>query len=117
MEFLQLVFNGIVTGVIFSLFAVSFSIIYASTRIFHFAHGMIFTCGAYFTYLFSVSLGMNIVPAILISIVLTSLVGMGINLVIYEPLKNKKASPLVLLVASLGTYISLNAIISIFFWE
>ena len=58
---------------------------------------------------------MNIVPAILISIVLTSLVGMGINLVIYEPLKNKKASPLVLLVASLGTYISLNAIISIFF--
>lgn len=116
MEFiLQLLVNGIISGAIFSLFAVSFSIIYVPSKIFHFAHGMIFTCGAYFTLLFHSKLGMPIVPAIMLSLVFTSLVGIGINWIIYEPLQKRKASHLVLLVASLGTYIVLEAIISIFF--
>jgi branched-chain amino acid transport system permease protein len=112
---LQLIVNGIVSGAIFSLFAVSFSIIYVPSKIFHFAHGMIFTCGAYFTLLFHSKLGIPIAPAILLSIVSTSLVGIGINWIIYEPLQKREASPLVLLVASLGTYIVLEAIISMFF--
>jgi len=115
MAILQLIFNGIVTGTIFSLYAISFSIIYGTTKIFHFAHGMVFTCGAYFTYVFHVLVGMNIVPSILLSMVFTSTLGMAINFIIYEPLQRRKAGPLVLLVASLGTYISLQAIISLIF--
>ena len=115
MEVFQLIFNGIVTGTIFSLYAISFSIIYGTTKIFHFAHGMVFTCGAYFTYVFHVLVGMNIVPSILLSMVFTSTLGMAINFIIYEPLQRRKAGPLVLLVASLGTYISLQAIISLIF--
>jgi branched-chain amino acid transport system permease protein len=115
MAILQLIFNGIVTGIIFSLYAISFSIIYGTAKIFHFAHGMVFTCGAYFTYVFHVMLGLNIVPSILLSMVFTSMLGMAINFIIYEPLQRRKAGPLVLLVASLGTYISLQAIISLVF--
>lgn len=115
MAILQLIFNGIVTGIIFSLYAISFSIIYGTAKIFHFAHGMVFTCGAYFTYVFHVMLGLNIVPSILLSMVFTSMLGMTINFIIYEPLQRRKAGPLVLLVASLGTYISLQAIISLVF--
>ena len=115
MAILQLIFNGIVTGTIFSLYAISFSIIYGTAKIFHFAHGMVFTCGAYFTYVFHVLVGMNIVPSILLSMVFTSTLGMAINFIIYEPLQRRKAGPLVLLVASLGTYISLQAIISLIF--
>lgn len=115
MGFVQLLFNGLITGTIFSLFAVSFSIIYGTAKVFHFAHGMVFTCGAYFTYVFHVMLGMNIVPSILLSMVFTSILGMAINFIIYEPLQRRKAGPLVILVASLGTYISLNAIVSLIF--
>jgi branched-chain amino acid transport system permease protein len=115
MAILQLIFNGIVTGIIFSLYAISFSIIYGTAKIFHFAHGMVFTCGAYFTYVFHVMLGLNIVPSILLSMVFTSMLGMAINFIVYEPLQRRKAGPLVLLVASLGTYISLQAIISLVF--
>lgn len=115
MGIFQLIFNGIVTGTIFSLYAISFSIIYGTAKIFHFAHGMVFTCGAYFTYVFHVMVGMNIVPSILLSMVFTSTLGMAINFIIYEPLQRRKAGPLVLLVASLGTYISLQAIISLIF--
>jgi branched-chain amino acid transport system permease protein len=60
-------------------------------------------------------LGLNIVPSILLSMVFTSMLGMAINFIIYEPLQRRKAGPLVLLVASLGTYISLQAIISLVF--
>jgi branched-chain amino acid transport system permease protein len=115
MGFVQLLLNGLVTGTIFSLFAVSFSIIYGTAKVFHFAHGMVFTCGAYFTYVFHVMVGMNIVPSILLSMVFTSILGMAINFIIYEPLQRRKAGPLVILVASLGTYISLNAIVSLIF--
>ena len=115
MELLQLFVNGIVTGAIFSLFAVSFSIIYTTTKIFHFAHGMIFTCGAYFTFLFHIQLGIPLIPAIVLGAGSTSLLGMGINWIIYEPLRRKKASGLVVLVASLGTYIALEALVSLFF--
>jgi branched-chain amino acid transport system permease protein len=115
MDIIQLLVNGIVTGVVFSLFAISFTTIYATTKIFHFAHGMVFTCGAYFSYLFHVTLGVHIFGSILISVVLTGFVGMLINFVIYEPLQKRRASPLAILVASLGTYIALNAIISLIF--
>jgi len=115
MELLQLFVNGIVTGAIFSLFAVSFSIIYTTTKIFHFAHGMIFTCGAYFTFLFHIQLGIPLIPAIVLGAGSTCLLGMGINWIIYEPLRRKKASGLVVLVASLGTYIALEALVSLFF--
>jgi branched-chain amino acid transport system permease protein len=115
MELLQLLVNGIIAGAMFSLFAVSFSIIYGTAKIFHFAHGMIFTCGAYFSFFFHIQLGIPIVPAIVLSLVSTSFLGMGINWIIYEPLQRRKASGLVLLVASLGTYITLEAIISLFF--
>jgi len=40
---------------------------------------------------------------------------MAINFIIYEPLQKKRASPLGILVASLGTYIALNAILSLIF--
>lgn len=115
MGLFQLLINGIVTGSIFSVFALSFSIIYGTAKIFHFAHGMVFTCGAYFTYLFHILLGINIFPSILFSMILTGALGMAINFIVYEPLQKRGASGLVLLVSALGTYIALNAIISLIF--
>jgi len=115
MELLQLIVNGIVTGTIYSLYATSFSVIFGTTRIFHFAHGIVFTCGAYGTFVFHTLLGLPLVFAILLSTVGTSLVGMMMNLVIYEPLRRRTTSGLVILVASMGTYIVLQAIISLLF--
>jgi branched-chain amino acid transport system permease protein len=115
MGFFQLIFNGIVTGTIFSLFAISFSMIYGTTKLFHFAHGMIFTCGAYFTFAFHVLLGINIIVSVFLSMIAASILGMALYLIIYEPLQKRKAGPLVILVGSLGTYIALDAIICLIF--
>lgn len=48
----QLLINALIASSIYILIAVSFSLIYQTTRFFHFAHAVVFTAGTYFTYLF-----------------------------------------------------------------
>ncbi|MEW6054286.1 MAG: hypothetical protein AB1552_10950 [Nitrospirota bacterium] len=55
----QLLLNGIISGSIYALLALGFSIIYKTVRFFHFAHGVVYTAGAYFAYSLSISLGIN----------------------------------------------------------
>jgi branched-chain amino acid transport system permease protein len=76
---------------------------------------MLFTCGAYFTFVFYVLLGMNIIVSVILSMIAASILGMLLNLIIYEPLQKRGAGPLVILVGSLGTYIALDAIVCLIF--
>ncbi|MCZ6626124.1 MAG: hypothetical protein O7B35_18145 [Deltaproteobacteria bacterium] len=42
----QLLVNGLIAGSIYALVALGFGLIYSTTRIFHFAHGAVYTAGA-----------------------------------------------------------------------
>ena len=44
---LQLLCNGIVTGCALDIVAVSFSLVYATTKIFHVAHAGVYTMAGY----------------------------------------------------------------------
>jgi len=57
--FNQLLLNGIIAGSIYALIALGFTVIYKTVRFFHFAHGVVYTAGAYCAYSFSISLGIN----------------------------------------------------------
>ena len=57
--FNQLLLNGIIAGSIYALIALGFAVIYKTVRFFHFAHGVVYTAGAYFAYSLSISLGVN----------------------------------------------------------
>ena len=48
--FQQLIINGIIAGSIYALIALGFAVIYKTVRFFHFAHGVVYTAGAYFAY-------------------------------------------------------------------
>ena len=48
--FLQLLVNGLQLGALYALTAVGFSLIFGSTKIFHFAHGATLTIAAYVFY-------------------------------------------------------------------
>jgi branched-chain amino acid transport system permease protein len=71
----QLLLNALLAGSIYILIAVSFSLIYQTTRFFHFAHAVVFTSGAYFTYLFYKILGLPIFISIPIAIALSAFLG------------------------------------------
>jgi branched-chain amino acid transport system permease protein len=113
----QLILNGIIAGSIYTLVAVGFAVIYRTVRFFHFAHGVVFTAGAYFTYLFKAWLGWPVIVAAPLSIGLCALLGIIIEVSVYRPLRHKESSALILLLASLGIYIVLQNIISMVFGD
>ncbi len=108
----QLILNGIIAGSIYSLVAVGFALIYQTTRFFHFAHGAIYTFGAYFAYLSYIQLGLEQTVAFPLACIATMLLGVGCEAMVYKPMRSRKATDLTLLIASLGLYIVLQNMIS-----
>ena len=47
---LQLLFNGLSVGAVYALFALGYTLVFSVLGVINFAHGAIFTLGAYFTY-------------------------------------------------------------------
>jgi len=109
----QLVLNGIIAGSIYSLVALGFAVIYQTTRFFHFAHGAVYTFGAYFAFLFYTQLGLDRLFAFPLACVSTMILGVVLEVSIYKPMRKNKATDLTLLIASLGLYIVLQNVISI----
>lgn len=110
---MQFLLDGLISGSIFSLTALGFAIIFRTTRFFHFAHGAVYTFGAYFAYLFSIQLGINRILAFPMACLATALMGSVLELAVYKPMRKKNATYLTLLIASLGLYVVLQNIISL----
>jgi branched-chain amino acid transport system permease protein len=113
----QLLVNGLVAGSAYSLMAVSFGLIYGSTRFFHFAHGAVYTAGAYGTYFAIVVLRLPIVVSAALGIGLAAGVGVLSEISVYRPLRQRGAGPASLLLASLGLFIVLQNLISWLFGD
>ncbi|MCH7534996.1 MAG: branched-chain amino acid ABC transporter permease, partial [Bacteroidetes bacterium] len=98
----QLTVNGLIAGSIYALVAAGFSLIYGTNKFMHFAHGISVAVGAYILYsLFSI-LGINFYVAVVLTLALSGLFGLGTYRFIYLPMQKKKASNVVLLIASIG---------------
>lgn len=111
----QLILNSIIAGAIYTLVALSFNLIYSTTKFFNLAHGVMAAIGGYAVFYFSKTLGLDIHIAIVLGVVLTGFVGFGVDKFIYLQLRKRKASSMVLLIASLGVMTALQAIIAILF--
>jgi branched-subunit amino acid ABC-type transport system permease component len=111
----QLILNSIIAGAIYTLVALSFNLIYSTTKFFNLAHGVMAAIGGYAVFYFSKTLGLDIHIAIILGVVLTGFVGFGVDKFIYLQLRKRKASNMILLVASLGVMTALQAIIAIIF--
>ena len=111
---LFLLVNGIIWGCVYGLIAVSFAIIFSTTGLFHFAHGATFVLGVYITH-FWLSRGLHIVLAVAIAMVVCSLVGMGLELAVYRPLRRRGTSRMVILSASIGVLFFAQNVIAIVF--
>jgi branched-chain amino acid transport system permease protein len=111
----QLVANGLVNGCSYALMAIGFGLIYNTTRVFHIAYGATYTAAAYLCFLFLVKLGWGYPIAIAAALFSTSLLGVLIEALVYEPLARRKASLLVFLLSSLGLYIAVVNLIALLF--
>ena len=113
----QLLLNVLITSSEIAIIGISFAQIYHVTRFFHFAHAVVFTSGAYFSFLFHKLFGFPIYLSIPLAIVFSLLLGCLIEKSIYKPLRKKQASSMILLLSSLGIYILLQNLISMIFGD
>ena len=113
----QIIINSLLSSSVFLIIAISFSIIYSTTRFFHFAHAVILTSGAYFTFLFYKLVHFPTFLAIPLAIFFAIVLGCSIENFIYRPLRKKGTSSIVMLLASLGIYIFLQNLISMIFGD
>lgn len=111
----QLIFNGIIAGSIYALVALGFTIIYRTVKFFHFAHGVVYTAGAYFAYTLFTFVHLHFLLCFILSIIFAAILGIGIEKLVYYPLRLRKASNMVLLLASFGVYIFLQNLIALIY--
>jgi branched-chain amino acid transport system permease protein len=108
---LQLLCNGIVTGCALGIVAVSFSFVYATTKIFHVAHAGVYTTGGYIAWSL-VRHGVHPILALLAAIVVCAALGALIQALLYAQLEKRRATHLVVLIGSLGTLAVIQNVIA-----
>ena len=113
--FQQLIINGTIAGSIYALIATGFIVIYRTVKFFHLAHGVVYTAGAYFAYTLIISLHLNFVLSFFLSIALAAILGIGIDRLVYYPLRQRNASNLVFLIASFGVFIFIQNLIQLIY--
>lgn len=114
MLFLHLVVDGIVTGCAIGLVAATFAYFYSTSGTFHVAHAGVYTFCGYVAW-YCTTWGIPFVPSLLIAMGVGALLGVIIQGLLYARLAQIKASPLVMLIGSIGVLTVLQNLAAIFF--
>jgi branched-chain amino acid transport system permease protein len=102
MLLLQLLINGIQVGALYALIAVGFSLIFGSTRVFHFAHGATFTLAGYVFYAVVALAHLHWLLGVLAATAAAVAFGVALNRLVYVPIQKHEGSFFTVFVASFG---------------
>ena len=86
MVFLQQVINGLAQGGIYALIAIGWTTVFGIVGVMNWTHGEIYMLGAYAGY-FLTTMGLPMVPALLLSMAVGSLIAMAVDHFGYRPLR------------------------------
>ncbi|MFO7601114.1 MAG: branched-chain amino acid ABC transporter permease [Candidatus Desulfacyla sp.] len=101
--FSQLILSGLIVGSIYGLVALGFVLIYKATNVVNFAQGELMMLGAYFCYYLVSSYQIPFVPAFLITLVFSSLLGILIEVAILRPLVGETVFSVIMVTVGLST--------------
>jgi len=122
----QLLANGVIAGAIYALVGLGFALVYRTVRFFHFAHGAVYAVAAYMAYAATQLLAVRgwwldgggwLLDGVgwILAIGVAAVVGVGIDRLVYRPLRRRKAPALILLIASFGVFIFLQNLLQLVF--
>jgi branched-chain amino acid transport system permease protein len=111
----QIAINATIAGALYSLVAMGFNLIYSTARFFDVGYGAIAVAGTYGVYWLYKVLEWPLELSIAIGVLFAGVLGLTVNYLVYRPLRARKASHAVTLVASLGVLTVLQAVIAILF--
>lgn len=94
-----ILFHGLITGAIYALLAVGFSLIFGVARIANLAHTAFYMAAAYIIYACTSLMGMNLYLAVIISIIVTTALGASVYRLNIRPVKESEPTLLVMTIA------------------
>lgn len=115
--FAQVISNILLSASILLLIALSYSLIYYTTKIFHFAHGIVIAFGAYAVFLLVSNYSTPFQVSIVLAISAASFIGVACEILVYRPMRKINVPSLAYLIASIGLYVVLQNCISIYFGD
>lgn len=105
-QFLQQLVNGLSLGSIYALIALGYTMVYGIINLINFAHGDIYMVGAYIGYAAITYGHMSFLPALLIAMAGSALLGVLIEKIAYKPLRN--ATRIAVLITAIGVSLLLE---------
>jgi neutral amino acid transport system permease protein len=97
----QVTINGVVAGNYFALGAVGLTLIFGVLRLVNFAHGEFLTFGAYML-IAGNALGLPLWLSVVFGVVLTAVLGVGLEVTLWRPVRRRRVGELQLLLLALG---------------
>lgn len=112
---LQVLLNGLAAAGPIALVAMGISLVFAVERLFHLAHAAVFTIAAYVAFALQNWCGLPCAIALPLAVCAATVMGLGVELAVYAPMRRRGASPLAILVASLGLVVVTQGLVSLVF--
>ena len=103
--FWQQIVNALNLGAMYSLLAIGYTMVYGIIKLINFAHGEIFMCGAFFTWWFMTSLAVPFPIAALMGIMLSTVLGIGVERIAYRPLRNAPRFAVIISVLGMSIFL------------
>ena len=99
-QLIQQLINGVSLGSVYALIALGYTMVYGIIKLINFAHGDIYMVGAYVGF-FAITMGhLSIFPALVVSMVVTGLLGVVVERLAYKPLRH--APRISILITAIG---------------
>ena len=114
MSFISYLFNGLSLGSVYAIIALGYTMVYGIAKMLNFAHGDVIMIGAYISLLSMTNAGIPAFPALIISIVACTVLGIVIERIAYKPLRNASSSLAVLITAIGVSYLLQNIALLLF---
>ncbi len=111
----QLVMNALIAGAAYAILALGFNVVYGLTKFLNVAYGVVATVGAYGVFFFSRANGLPLWLGIILGIFAAGLASYLTDLLVFKPLRRRKASGMVQTIASLGLMLLIESLLAIFF--
>ncbi|MEY8292729.1 branched-chain amino acid ABC transporter permease [Carnobacteriaceae bacterium 52-44] len=86
--FIQQIINGLSLGSVYALVALGYTMVYGIIKLLNFAHGDVYMVGAFAGYYIISNYNLGFMPTLLLTMLITGIIGVVIYQVAYRPLRN-----------------------------
>lgn len=111
-QFVQALINGLVSGSIYALMAIGFTLIFGILHVVNLAHGELYMLGAFSTFILVSLYRFHFFAALLVSLLVVGVLGFFLERLIFHPLRQRENAVLNTLLASIGLSIFISNLVA-----